>query len=378
MTITVPVPIPAKTFYAWNKQIQIDVGPSLSITLTASIGDQDAVTKAATKVAMDWHVGKAEPVLNSGTIFSNLKFEYSKTKVDVTSHTSTEVGNFTLTFTLVGISGGVTKDKDGKVKLKALQFNVTWIPATVTLPDETIGILQLTNIKVDAGGQISIGPNYEQILLNWAEKQAEEVAEEAAGDAAGGGAGEAVLAVVSFDTIMATALAAVAVGTVFGVIDMFVKKADIDHIKQSLYPALNNLNAGVYDGLANRTGSGSGDAYQAGLSLGQQAWRAAASEMSKQPDLPPPDEMQQQIADAAKKAMAHWSAWHDIDQHMRDAYFDRWLDEHHGVTTFQGDVQDAISAIYGGGPEPITGPHMQKWAAMSDLAKHRPTKFMTE
>jgi hypothetical protein len=360
------VPVPGKkTFPVWNKQIEIEIAFSLSISVTASIDDQGAVQKAAIKKALDWHVANEAPVLDGGTIFSNLKLDVSKTQIAVTSHTSTGIGNFSLTLTLVGLSKGISLE-GLKLGLKVATLNIVWSPVTINLQPETVEGISLTDIQIEPGGQITIAPNYQQIVLNWAKKEAEEQLAKEGGEKAG----EVVVTTISFDVIMATALGAVAVGTVFGVVDMFVKKAKLDNIKATLYPALTSLNQGVQDGLANqKVSGGSGDMYDQGWNLGQQAWKQAADQMSQQGDLPPPDEMQAELHDAAVKAMSHWSAWHDIVQHMQDTFFDRWVAENHGYTTFEGDVRDAISAIYGIPHEPEDGPHMQKWAAVSKLPK---------
>jgi hypothetical protein len=189
----------------------------------------------------------------------------------------------------------------------------------------------------------------------------------------GGGEGALAAADAALDVAIPLALAGVAIGTVLGVADMFARKAKMDDIKATLYPAIRDLRAGLYAGLSGQAASGSTEMYKGGYDLGHQAYQTAmdkvVGDLVKQRGFPPtPDELkdiQHEAEVQARKAIAAWAGVKQIEDRLRWGFFNKWVDENHGYFTFVDAAQDAVLTCFGIGMEPVTGEHMKVWADVS-------------
>jgi hypothetical protein len=197
----------------------------------------------------------------------------------------------------------------------------------------------------------------------------------AGGGAAGGGGGALAAADVILDVAIPAALALVAIGTIVGVADMFVQKANLSNLNAALNASIGPLRSGLYEGLAGHAASGSGDMYKAGYDIGHQAYQTAldkyVADLVKQRGFPPtPDEwpdIQHDAEVGAKKAVATWKGLHEIEDRIRAGLWHKWADENNGALTFLSHAQEACQSCFGVPNEPPDGPHMIYWAKKSSF-----------
>lgn len=228
----------------------------------------------------------------------------------------------------------------------------------VDYKEDGINVAQIT---VLGKASATVEPQWVKILADAALKEAETAAVE------GGGAGGLATAGAILDVAIPAALAAVAIGTVFGVADMFARKAAMADMGASLAEGIRGLRGGLYDGLANRPNAGGNELYAQGWQIGNGAYMAAVAKLAQLPELPPPDEIAEAAQAAAKKSVAAWRGFNEVEDRLRWGFFNRWVDENHGPTTFRGHAQAAVQMCWGGPPEASDGPHMKVWVARSVL-----------
>ena len=360
--------LPGKKWKACGNRIEIEVKPAIELSGVVSIDGKEAdaidggeLERALVQQAEDFLGTSVEPELAKGNLWSNVKVEKGPGGFAVTSEAETGAGTFKLELTLVKLAGSPQTDGSVKVGLTVLEAKATWLPLKKTLADRQVGLLNFTSLAVSAGGEVTIAPAYKEILAKWlVEKIGEDALEEA---------GKVALGAISFDAVMGGALAGVAVGVVLGSVNFILTQIAMDKLKSELAGVLIGLQKGMREGLGGAEASGSDAAYTQGWTLGHKAYQQAIAEIYKQPDLPPPDEITEQLQAAAKKAYDKWPARHEIEDQIRWAFFYKWADANHGYTTFQGDAQDAVFWCWGIYKEPADGPHMAYWTNKSDLPK---------
>jgi hypothetical protein len=358
--------LPGKKCKACGNRIEIEVKPAIELSGVVSIDGKAAdaidggeLEKALVQQAEEFLGNSVEPELAKGNLWSNVKVEKGAGGFAVTSEVETGAGKFKLELTVVKVAGSPQKDGSVKVGLTVMEAKATWLPIKKTLADRQVGLLKFTSLAVSAGGEVTIAPEFKEILAKWlVEKIGEDALEEA---------GKVAVGAISFDAVIAGALAGVAVGVVMGSVNFVLTQIAMDKLKSELAAVLNGLQQGLREGLGGAEASGSSVAYKQGWDLGHTAYMQAIADISKQAELPMPDEIRPMAQAAAEKAFKKWPGWHEIDDRTRWAFFRKWADANHGYSTFEGDAQDAVYWCWGIYKEPADGPHMKYWANQSKL-----------
>jgi hypothetical protein len=363
--------MPKKEGSVWGGRIAISVAPSLGVTCDVAGGDQAQAQPLAQGRALTWHGASVESLFKSGKLFDQPKMNIGMTQVSLSFQSSTPIGQFSWKLTLVGLGKGLSKDKDGvKLAIKVLAGDVTWAPIAVHLGPQDLGTLHFNDIIVKPGGTITVAPNYVEIVKQWAIKKVEEEVVETVEKQGG----EVAATVISFDAVIAGALAGVAVGTVLAVAHMFIAKVGNDQLLAACGSALRDLNGGVYAGLAGKPGGGS-EMFTAGWNIGNQAHQGAIAQLNAEMALPGaevllPEEFTERVDIAAKKAVHTWPAWGQIDTEIRTAVWHKWADGNHGIGTTLDEAKSIFSQIFSR-TEDETGPTMLYWSKQS-FYNHKP------
>jgi len=344
----------------WKGEIQLDatVGDGkLPVTITV-----DTAKGLGGKAVQDWWHQKGAVSLGSHELLITAKFETeeaaNKEKVTVKAKYTIEVpvegGSLS-----VGVFGTVVEwNYKSAPTVGAVGISVK---GKCPFKDQTLGGVPFTKMSISVQVSAEIAPNYLKIIMDEVVDGLKQ---------AGKGIGETILTEAAFEAAITAGLAAVAVGTVLGVVDMFVQHANLKNMGAELAAAIRDIRGGLYDGLANRSASGSGDLYKAGYDIGKQGYQNAVNKIvASGTTLPPPDEIQAEAEAAAKKAAATWSGLREIEDKLRWGAFKKWVDENHGLGTFVADAQAAVQMCWGGPPEPENGEHMKYWVDRSLFMK---------
>lgn len=357
--------LPKKDGAVWHKRIAVSVAPSIGVTVDVVGGDQAQAQEVAKDKALKWHGATVEPLFQSGAIFDDPKLNLGMTEVSLSFQSSTRIGRFEWKLTLVGLGKGIAKGGDGaKLSIKVLAGEITWIPVEIHLGAQDEGTLHFNDIVIKPGGKIEVAPNYVEIIKEWAIKRVEEEV----GEAVEKEGGEVAATVISFDAIIAGALAAVAVGTVLSVAHLFIAKIGTDKILSACATALRDLNNGVRAGLAGQPGGGT-EMFAAGWDIGDRAHQDAIAKINADMAKPGaevllPEEFTERVRVAADKAVKSWPAWSQLDGQIRAEFWHRWADDNHGISTTLGEAKDVFTRIFGQ-QEDEKGPRMQYWSKQS-------------
>lgn len=355
------------------------------------------------KAATSWPLEKVMKALGAPSLLNKSKFnvegELSKEGVTIKAGFALETP-----FGSGEVSGVLVKIEHGK-KPTFGQIELAYITPKIELGNWVEDNIQLGQASVTVKGSASIEPKWARVMAEELIKDAgidaaletgaeagAEASVEAGAEAgveagveggveagveagveggveagleAGAGAGSGGAAVL--EAAMAAGLAAVAVGTAIGVANMFVQKANMDNLKGSLAAAIRDLRGGLYDGAAGLPASGTGELYAQGHALGGQAYRRAIDLFVAKVGRPPIPSEIDAVRDIAGKAALRWPGLGQVEDRLRWGFFNRWVDENHGLGTFKGDAQEAVLWCFGVANEPSTGPHMQIWVAKSSL-----------
>jgi hypothetical protein len=317
------------------------------------------------KVARKWALGDLMKALGAPDVLQLSKFGVEGKMTDTKGLSVKATFSVPFKYGTVEVAGYLVKWEPNKAPVYGT-LELSFTTASIPIPDYQEDGVDVLSITVTVKGSASIEPQYVKII---AEKVID--ASKAAVEDAGGGA--LGVADVALDALIPAALAAVAIGTVAGVIDVFVQQVNLDNLKAGLATAIISLRTGIYDGLSGGAAAGSDALYQQGWNLGHQAYQQAIDKIAQRADLPPPDEIKAEAQDAAKKAMRSWPAWAQIEDHLRWAFFKKWVDENHGLGTFEGDARLAVQWCFGVVNEDANGPHMKYWADKSSLPQFMKT-----
>ena len=346
---------------ACGGRIDIEVAPVIKIAGTASLdatnatridakGLAEGIATAAAKAAFGWQASAAQPAVGSGSLFSNLKVGRKGASIGATSSTDTQLGKFSLEVTFIGVGGKVQKDASAKATLKVLEAKAELIGHTVKLPDTEIDGLKLTDLKIETGASVTMGPNWAGIIADWA---IETAGKEIVADA-GEGLGEAAVAVVSIEGVLIVGgVAAVGVS-----IYSLVCAWGIGDLAQSYKPSIDSARAGFKAGMSG--GSAPGDQYgKVGYEAGSRNYQALLERTRK--DNPQATDEAIKAAIAAKADEALNQVAGVINRSVRVGLWDGYLAQHTTVL-ISSDAKWAFVACFGDLPKD-SDPEWKKYVA---------------
>ena len=325
------------------------------------------------KAASSWPLEKVMKALGAPSVLNKSKFTVEG---EMSDKGITIKAGFGIETSFGGgeISGVLVKIESGKTPAFGA-IEIAYQTPKFVLADWVEENIQVGQVSLSVKAAASIEPQWVRMMAEELIKEAgieagaEAAATAAAETAVEGGAADAggMSAAAVIEVAIPAALAAVAVGTALGVANMFIQKANMDDMKSGLAAAIRDFRGGLYDGLANATGSGSGELYTQGRALGSDAYQKAGAAFMAKMDRPPLPDEAPLIREAASKAVTRWSGWGQIENTLRWGFFNRWVDQNHGLGTFKGDAQQAVLWCFGVANEPSTGPHMKVWVEKSSL-----------
>lgn len=240
-------PIPVKTMKVAGGRVEISLSLLVGIACQAaqdkggSAGklDPKAIGKAAAKFIVGWSDKTVMPAVSGGAgLWKSLKVERSGVGLVASAETETSIGKFALEFTLIKLSvGAETGHKAGaSLTLKAAEASATLTPHRVGLPDVVVDGIRFSKITLQAGGQVTLAPDWPVVLGKWAAK---EVAEDAALEA-----GEVAATVVGAEVVIAGSLIAVGLATIFGTLHSMAQGAQIGDLAVASKLGLDKAKAG--------------------------------------------------------------------------------------------------------------------------------------
>ncbi len=351
MKFSKDVPLPPIKSKACGGRIDIEVAPVIKISGTGALDDADAthidgvglaegVAKAALVTATNWQGSTGKPAVVSGNLYSNLKVGRQGTSIAATSTTSTPLGTFNLTVTFIGI-GVKAQAADASVKgtLKVLEAKAEMIGHSVKLPDTEIAGIKLTDLTIETGASVTMGPNWAQIIAQWAlETGGKELVVNA-----GEGLGEAAVAVVSIEGLIVVGGAAAVGASIYAIVNAW----GIGDLAQSYRPSLDNARAGFKAGMS--WGSPPGDQYgKAGFQVGAQNAQALFDRTKKANPDATDDAIKQAVAAKADDALKEVAG--AIDYNVRKGLWDGYLAQH-TTLLISSDARWAFVACFGDFPK---------------------------
>jgi hypothetical protein len=364
-TFEIPIEFPKTS--AWGGKIEISwkVTAQCTAAIMPQAGNQAQIgysTKEGLmrKVAHKWALDKLLKDLGATGLITKAKFGVEG-KVSELKGISIKAG-FSLkgTYGAGEVNGILVKKEPGKDAVYGA-VEIAYQTPQLKLVDEKDGEVEIAQITLALKASSTIEPKWVKIMADEVIKDAEIAVAE------GGGTSALATAGAILDVAIPAALGAVAVGTVLGVANMFVQKANMDDMNKGLGDAIRGLRSGLYDGLANAPSAGGNELYAEGYKLGNGAYMAAVAKLAQLPELPPPDEIAASAREAAKKAAGTWKGLATVEDALRWGYFNKWVNQNHGLATFKGDAQQAVLFCFGVANEPSTGPHMKVWVEKSML-----------
>jgi hypothetical protein len=375
---TFELPLEAPPWKVWGGRFEIQVKATLKVTAAflpkqgaQFVGGYNVKEGVINKVTKQWAASDLAKDFGIPDILpkTSLGFEGSMTSkkgltVKVTTSTPLKYGT-------LGVNGIIVKVEPGK-EWQYGALEVTYETQSIRLIDYHEADFDVVNINVVVEGNGTLQPSFVQIIAG-------EVIKDAAADAGATAATTATTAEVAetgeavtegaalLEIAIPAALAAVAIGTIAGVADMFVQRANLNALRESVGNAYRSMGSGLRDGLSGGDPKGSDELYMKFYGFGINAYRAAVAKAFQAKELPPPDEIAEAARRAADKAVHSWPGLRQAQNEIQWAFFRAWVEQNHGLGTLEPDAQLAISTIWGGPPESPSGEHMKYWASKSRL-----------
>jgi hypothetical protein len=342
---------------ACGGRIDIEVVPVIRISGTAALDAADATNidvkgfaAAAMKVAFNWQASAVQPAVSGGSLFGNLKVERKGASIGASSSTNTQLGKFSLAVTFVGVGGTVQKDAGGKFTLKVLEAKAELIGHQVKLPDTEIDGVKLTDLQIETGASVTMGPNWAGIIADWAiETAGKEIAVNA-----GEGLGEAAVAVVSLEGALIVGGAAAVGVSIYSLVCAW----GIGDLAQSYKPSIDSARAGFKAGMSG--GSAPSDQYgKVGYAAGSSNYQALFERTRKANPEASDDAIKAAIAAKADEALNQVAA--AIDHNVRVGLWDGYLAQHTTIL-ISSDAKWAFVACFGELPKD-SHPEWKKYLA---------------
>lgn len=321
-------------------QFEVQVKPKLTISGKASLDDADRtkLQGAGIKLAVAWYEKEGASAVADKGLLGNAKIQRKGLSLVATTATRTKVGLLTLTLTFVGIGAKVTQEANAKAAVKVLEAEGELEPAAIKLGSQELLGVKFTDLEVKLGGAVSVAPEWQGMLIQWAVEQgAKDVALEA---------GEAGAVVVGAEVVIAGSIVAVGVATIGGAIYSIVQGWGIADLAQSYAPSVREAQAGFKAGMSGQ--GAPGDRFGVvGHAFGRRNYEALFVRAKK--DNPQAGDDAIKAAIAAKADAALQAVAGEIDKAVRAGLWDGYLGQHTSLLT-GGDARWAYVACFGNEP----------------------------
>jgi hypothetical protein len=336
-------------------QFEVQVKPKLTISGKAALDDADRtkLQGAGVKLAVAWYEKEGAAAVADKGLLGNAKIQRKGLSLVATTSTRTKVGLLTLTLTFVGLGAKVTQEANAKAAVKVLEAEGELEPVAIKLGTQELLGVKFTDLEVKLGGAVSVAPEWQGMLIQWAVEQgAKDVALEA---------GEVGAVVVGAEVVIAGSIVAIGVATVGGAIYSIIQGWGIADLAKDYAPAVRAAQDGFKVGMSG--GGAPGDRFGVvGHAFGRRNYEALFVRARKENPQASDDAIKAALAakaDAALKAVAG-----EIDKSVRAGMWDGYLAQHTTLLT-GGDARWAYVACFGN--EPNSQSPDRHWKKYMDL-----------
>lgn len=339
-------PIKTKTIKAAGGRLEINLSLIIQVScaVTGEHGggthlDPGGIAKAVGRFLVGWTDREAMPALTGGGgLFKSLKLERAGMGLTASAETMTAIGKFALEFVLVKVEAGAGRE-GATLALKAAEASATLTPNRVKLPDTVVDGIKLGKVVLEAGGQVTLAPNWPVVLGKWA---AQHAAEEGAMEA-----GEVAATVVGGEALITGSLVAVGLSVIFGTLYSMAQGSKIGDLAVGVKPGIEKAKGGYKLAMSGYKAP-SDPLALAGWTAGDQNRTALIGKARKQFPDAAEDDIKREIAHVAAEAVKQ--AEDTIVKAVRTGLWDGYLAVNKHVL-LSGDAKWAFTACFGDNPK---------------------------